>query len=173
MPVMTEAERDALLAEPGILMRVATVDPEGRPLVVPIWFIHDEGDIYFTPRRVSEWLAHVRKNPHVALCIDDQNAPYRKVVVRGVARVVHDLGEDDAWRDLYRRIARRYVPPDAADLYVDTTDDQPRVLLAVSLAESEVRSWRMPVQGETYKGIWAERYYTPDAKMRSFSESEG
>lgn len=173
MPVMTEAERDALLAEPGILMRVATVDPEGRPLVVPIWFIHDEGDIYFTPRQVSEWLAHVRKNPHVALCIDDQNAPYRKVVVRGVARIVHDVGEDDAWRDLYRRIARRYVPPDAADLYVDTTDDQPRALLAVSLAESEVRSWRMPVQGETYKGIWADRYYTPDAKMRSFSDSEG
>ena len=42
---MSDTERDAFLAEPGILMRVATVDSEGRPLVVPIWFIHR----YYTP----------------------------------------------------------------------------------------------------------------------------
>ncbi len=173
MPVMSDAERDAFLAEPGILMRVATVDSGGKPLVVPIWFVHHGGDICFTPRQASEWLAHVRENPHVALCIDDQNAPYRKVVVRGIARIVHDVGKDEAWRDLYRQIARRYVPPEAADLYVDTTNDQPRALLAVSLAESEVRSWRMPVEDEAYKGIWADRYYTPDAKIRSFRRSEG
>jgi PPOX class probable F420-dependent enzyme len=166
MPVMSDAERDAFLEKPGILMRIATVAPDGRPLVVPIWFIREGDRIYFTPRQASEWLAHVRQNPNVALCIDDQNPPYRKVVVRGVARIVHELGQDDAWRDLYRRIARRYVPPEAADGYVDITDDQPRALLAVSLAESEVRSWRMPTEGEPQKGIWADRYYTPDAKMR-------
>ncbi len=172
MPVMSDAERDAFLIEPGILMRMATVDSDGRPLVVPIWFIRHGDDICFTPRQASEWLAHVRVNPQVALCIDDQNAPYRKVVVRGVARIVHDVGEDDTWRDLYRQIARRYVPPEAADLYVDTTDDQPRALLAVSLPESDVRSWRMPVEGEAYRGIWASRYYTPDARIRGFQRSE-
>jgi PPOX class probable F420-dependent enzyme len=163
---MSDAERDAFLEEPGILMRIATVAPDSRPLVVPIWFIREGDEIYFTPRQASEWLAHVRQNPNVALCIDDQNPPYRKVVVRGVARIVHDLGQDDAWRDLYRRIARRYVPSEAADAYVDVTDDQRRALLAVSLARSEVRSWRMPIAGEPQKGIWADRYYTPDAKMR-------
>lgn len=166
MPKMSDAEREAFLDEPGILMRIATVDVDGRPLVVPIWFLREGDRIFFTPRAQSEWLAHWRANPHVALCIDDQNAPYRKVVVRGVAELVHDLGDDDKWRDLYRRIAKRYVPPDAADAYVDNTDDQPRALLAVSLERSEVRSWRMPVRGEPAMGIWADRYYTPDAKMR-------
>ena len=111
MPKLTDAERDAFLDEAGILMRIATVAPDGRPLVVPIWFIRVGDEIRFTPRRASEWLGHIRENPDVALCIDEQNAPYRKVVVRGRARIVHELGEDDAWRDLYRRIARRYVPP--------------------------------------------------------------
>lgn len=166
MPALNRAERDAFLDAPGILMRIATVDPEGRPLVVPIWFLREGDRIWFTPRARSEWLAHLRANPHVALCIDDQDPPWRKVVVRGIAEVVHDLGEDDAWRPLYRRIARRYVPPEAADAYVDGTDDQPRALLAVSLSRSEVRTWRMPVEGEPGRGIWADRYYTPDAKMR-------
>ena len=169
MPKLTDAERDAFLDEEGILMRIATVDPDGRPLVVPIWFIRVDDEIRFTPRRASEWLGHIRENPNVALFIDEQNAPYRKVVVRGRVRVVHELGEDDAWRDLYRRIARRYVPREAADGYVDVTDDQRRALLAVSLPDSEVRSWRMPLEGEDYKGIWADRYYTPDAKIRKLT----
>ena len=169
MPKLTDAERDAFLDEEGILMRIATVDPDGRPLVVPIWFIRVAHEIRFTPRRASEWLGHIRENPNVALCIDEQNAPYRKVVVRGRARIVHELGEDDAWRELYRRIARRYVPPEAADGYVDVTDDQRRALLAVSLPDSEVRSWRMPLEGENYKGIWADRYYTSDAKIRKLT----
>jgi PPOX class probable F420-dependent enzyme len=166
MPVMNEAERDAFLADPGILMRIATVDAEGQPLVVPIWFLHEGDQIWFTPRQASEWLAHIRQDPRVALCIDEQNAPWRKVIVRGRAHIVHELGEDDTWRERYRAIARRYVPPEAADAYVDVTDDQPRALLAVSLSRSEVRCWRMPLEGESYRGIWADRYYTPDAKIR-------
>jgi hypothetical protein len=49
------------------------------------------------------------------------------------------------------------------------TDDQRRALLAVSLPDSEVRSWRMPLEGENYRGIWADRYYTPDAKIRKLT----
>jgi nitroimidazol reductase NimA-like FMN-containing flavoprotein (pyridoxamine 5'-phosphate oxidase superfamily) len=140
--------------------------------VVPIWFLHEEGRIWFTPRQASEWLTHIRRDPRVALCIDEQNPPWRKVVVRGRAEIVHELGEDDAWRERYRAIARRYIPPEAADAYVDATDDQPRALLAVSLSHSELRCWRMPVQGEPYRSIWADRYYTPDAKIRKLDPSD-
>jgi len=166
MPRMLDAERDAFLNEPGVLLKIGTVSPEGRPLVTPIWFIREGDRIYFTPRQRSEWLANLRANPSVALCIDEQPYPYRKVLIEGRAEIVHDVGHDDEWRDLYRRVARRYVSAEDADAYVEETIDQPRALLAVSLARSTVRSWRMPIEGESYKGIWADRYYTADAKIR-------
>ena len=36
----------------------------------------------------------------------------------------------------------------------------------VDLAGAEVRTWRMPVAGESYDGIWAKRYWTEDAKIK-------
>jgi len=166
MPRLKPSERDQFLAEPGIMMTIATVDSDGAPLVTPIWFVHEEGRIWFTPRQHSEWLKHLRNDARVALCIDEQVMPYRKVVVRGRADIVHEVGNDDAWRDRYRRIAGRYIPADDANAYVDGTDDQPRALCAVDLASAEVRSWRMPVAGEAYDGIWAKRYWTDDAKIK-------
>ena len=166
MPKLTAAERDSFLRESGFMMDIATVDASGAPLATPIWFVHEEGRIWFTPRQHSEWLQNIRHDPRVALCIDEQFMPYRKVIVRGKADVVFEVGNDDAWRDRYRRIAQRYLPLDDANGYVDGTDDQPRALCAVILADAEVRSWRMPVGDEPYQGIWAKRYWTDDAKIK-------
>ena len=159
MPVLTTSERDDFLAEPGIVMRIAVVREDGRPLVTPIWFLHEDGAIFFTPRERSEWFACLRRDPRVALCIDEQPLPYRKVIVEGTAELVHDIGEDDAWRNRYRRIAGRYVPEDAAEAYVQNTIDEPRGLYRVVLASADVRTWRMPVEGEAQEGIWHSRYY--------------
>ena len=166
MPKLNTAEKESFLAEPGFMMDIATVDVSGAPLVTPIWFVHEEGRIWFTPRQHSEWLKNIRNDPRVALCIDEQVMPYRKVVVRGTAEVVHEVGTDDAWRDRYRRITQRYIPVDDANAYVDGTDDQPRALCSVTLAGADVRTWRMPIGDEPYQGIWAKRYWTDDAKVK-------
>jgi PPOX class probable F420-dependent enzyme len=165
MPPLSAAEREDFLQQPGILCRIATIKPGGAPHVTPVWFIYEAGAIHVTPRAESAWLAHLRADPRVALVIDDQLHPYRKVTVEGVAEFVHDTGEDDAWRDLYRRIACRYVPAEGAERYIQETIDQPRALLRVPLAGSKVRTWRMPVPGEAFTGIWHRRYYVPGSKM--------
>lgn len=165
MPTLTQAERTAFLAEPGVLMRVSVVRADGSPLVTPIWFLHQaDGDaeyIYFTPREKSEWFACLRRDPRVALCIDEQPLPYRKVIAEGEAELVYDVGHDDEWRDLYRQIAGRYVPPEAAEAYVQNTIEQPRGLYRLNLGAAVVKTWRMPVEGEAQEGIWHERYYVP------------
>ena len=165
MPKLTDEEFSAFLSEPGVLMRVGVVREDGRPLVTPIWFIHEEDAIWFTPREKSEWFACLRRDPRVALCIDEQPHPYRKVVVEGEAELVHDIGEDDVWRDRYRRIAERYVPADAAAAYLQNTIEQPRGLYRTALQAAKVTSWRMPVEGEAPEGIWATRYYVPGTKF--------
>lgn len=172
MPPLTADEREAFLAEPGVLMRIATVDPQGDPHVTPIWFIHEEGRIWFTPRKESAWLEHIRSHPRVALAIDETAAPYRKVTVEGESIIVHDLGADDLWRDRYRRIALRYVPPPGAEAYITNTIDQPRALLSVDLARATVRTWRMPREGEPRTGIWHRRYYVEGSKYAREAEGE-
>jgi PPOX class probable F420-dependent enzyme len=161
MPKLTHDERNAFLTTRGVLMRISVVRADGRPLVTPIWFLFEDGSIYFTPREKSEWFACLRHDPRVALCIDEQPLPYRKVIVEGTAELVYDVGQDDDWRDQYRRIAGRYVDAEGAQAYVQNTIDQPRGLFRVSLEESEVKTWRMPVEGEDGMGIWADRYYVP------------
>lgn len=167
MPQLSEAETQAFLDEPGVLMRIAVVRADGSPLVTPIWFLHEQDAIYFTPRKRSEWFACLRRDARVALCIDEQNLPYRKVLAEGRAELVHDIGEDDAWRERYRRIARRYVPLQAADAYIGNTINQPRGLYRLPLAGARVKTWRMPVEGEAGEGIWHHRYYEEGAEFRN------
>lgn len=165
MPSLSRAERDAFLTERGILMRIATVRPDGSPHVTPIWFLFEDGSIWFTPRLHSEWRRNLLHDRRVALSIDEQPLPYRKVIVEGEAELVHAPGEDDRWRDRYRRITRRYVGEAETEAYVEGTDDQPRALYRIDLAKARVRTWRMPVEDEPYSGIWHQRYYAPGSKI--------
>jgi len=159
MPKMTAAEQATFLDEPGILMRVAVVRDDGSPLVTPIWFMYRDDAIWFTPREKSEWFGCLRRDARVSLCIDEQPSPYRKVLIDGAAELVYDIGNDDAWRELYRDIAVKYVGREAGNAYVDNTINQPRGLYRVPLSGSKVRNWRMPVDNEAGEGIWHDRYY--------------
>lgn len=171
MPKLEPDELEAFLDEPGHLVRIGTVDDDGYPRVVPTWFVRRDGEILFTPRAPATFLANLRRDPRVGLSVDEDPLPYRKVTVQGDARVVHEPGEDDDWRDLYRRIAKRYVPDEAADAYVDDTIDQPRALVAVALSTSRVSTWRMPVEGEDGTGIWHRRYYGEGTHMAGLADS--
>lgn len=166
MPRLTPAERDAFLAEPGLLLRIATVRADGSPHVTPIWYLYEDGKLWMTPRRESTWLADIRRDPRIAVAIDENPGPYRKVLAQGRAVIEYDLGQDDAWRDVYRRIATRYVPAEGAEHYIQETIDQTRALISLTLAEAKVQTWRMPLPGEPYAGIWHDRYYAEGTKLK-------
>lgn len=173
MPKLDADAVAAFLDEPGHLVRIGTVDADGMPRVTPTWFLHEGGSILFTPRAASVFLANLRRDPRVALLIDEEALPYRKVNVAGTAELLHDLGHDDAWRDTYRAIAGRYIEPDAAEAYIQATIDQPRALLGVRLDDATVTSWRMPVEGESGTGIWARRYYGEGTIMAERADQAG
>ena len=159
MPGLTDDELAEFLNEPGHLLRLGTVDPDGMPRVVPIWFLFDENKIWFTPRARSAWLEDLRANPAVCCTIDEANGLLRKLVTRGQATLEHDLGEDDQWRDRYRTIALRYTPESFADAYLNDTITEPRALFSLDLSDAEVASWRMPGKGEDRLAVWSKKYY--------------
>ncbi len=172
MPRLTTSERAAFLTEPGIVMRIAVVRANGTPLIAPLWFVYEDDAVYFTPRARSEWYGCLKRDPRVALSIDEQPLPYRKVIVEGTAELVHDLGHDASWRERYRRIAERYVPPAAAAAYIQTTIDEPRALFRVAFGSASVRSWRMPIGDEPSDGIWHRRYYVKPSDPKGASRPE-
>jgi len=170
MPKMQPEEISEFLNERGHLVRIGTTDDDGMPRVTPTWFALVDGVMLFTPRQASVFLANVRRDPRIALLVDETALPYRKVNIAGRADVVHDLDADDEWRDRYRQIAGRYIESDAVERYIQSTIDQTRALLGVTLAESTVTSWRMPVGGEPGTGIWARRYYAEGTHMARQAE---
>ena len=165
MPRLSSHEMEEVLRERGHLARIATISADGAPSVVPVWFVHETGKILITPRSRSAFYANVRRDPRVAVTIDEAANVYRKVIVEGRAEILFEPGRDDEWRDIYRRIARRYVDDDAAEFYIQETIDQPRALIGIDLRTAKVTTWRMPKGDEPYTGIWASRYYEPGTKM--------
>jgi len=172
VPRLTADEAAAFLDEPGHLLRVATVDADGMPRNVPVWFIRRAGRILFTPRARSAFLANLVRDPRVGVTIDEAVLPYRKVAVQARVELVHPPGEDDEWRELYREIAYRYIDRPQADAYVDSTIDQPRALVAVPTSGDTARlvTWRMPAEGEDPTGIWHRRYYLDETYMARLAD---
>lgn len=161
MPGMTTDELHDFLDEPGHLLRLGTAGVDGLPRVVPIWFIHRDGAIWFTPRERSAWLDDLRANPAVCATIDESEHPMRKLIARGRAELVHDVGADDEWRELYRSIACRYTPEHFADAYLADTIEEPRALFRLTLADADIATWRMPIvdRGEHPLAVWSAQYY--------------
>src|SRR6187549_3788942 len=88
---LEKAELDDFLKE-GIVCRVATLDANGWPYVVPAWFEWEpnEGIFWVIGREKSAWAIHMANDPRVAITIDDEGAPYRKLQAQGTAEIVEE-----------------------------------------------------------------------------------
>ena len=169
MPKLSTDQMYTFLAEPNHLARIGTVDADGTPRVVPMWFMMDGDRLCFTPREPAMVWQNMLRDPRVGISVDEDELPYRKVTIQGHIEVIYQPGKDRLWQHLYRAIAMRYISVDAARQYVDSTDDQPRALCAVDLSARATRlsSWRMPVGNEDQRGIWHDRYYRSGTKLKS------
>jgi PPOX class probable F420-dependent enzyme len=73
--------------------KVATASRDGQPHVMPVWFVLDGEDIVFTTGRDSVKGKHLRRDPRIALVVDDEDPPYAFVHVRGRVTISEDLSE--------------------------------------------------------------------------------
>ena len=116
---LTEQETQALLANSqwGVL---ATVDQEGAPYAVPVYYMIVEGRVYFHGLPRGEKLSNIRRDDRVCLTVAehvgvmdqaespcDADAAYRCVVVRGRAHLVEDAAEK---RRALEQVIQKYTP---------------------------------------------------------------
>jgi PPOX class probable F420-dependent enzyme len=93
----------------GMLGYVAA---DGRPLVAPVWFVVDDGQLVFTTGRDTPKGRALDRDSRVAICVDDPHPPYSFVQVQGAASVSED--PEDVL-DFATRTGARYMGADRAD----------------------------------------------------------
>lgn len=116
---LTEDERWELL-EREMVMRLSTVDPAGRPHVVPIWFYADRdyNAVYFSTPEDTRKVRDIEKNPKVSLTVDEGEYYFelRAVVLEGDASVVEDAEERD---HVEQQWCQKYFDQDTRADYMD------------------------------------------------------
>jgi PPOX class probable F420-dependent enzyme len=108
------AEQRAFLLEGTRTGKLATVRKDGRPHVVPVWFVLDGDTLVFTTGEASVKAANMRRDPRVAFCVDDETPPYAYIMIEGTASFSTD---SDALLYWATRIAGRYMGEDLAEAY--------------------------------------------------------
>jgi PPOX class probable F420-dependent enzyme len=93
----------------GMLGYVAA---DGRPLVAPVWFVVDDGQLAFNTGRDTSKGRALGRDPRVVICVDDPHPPYSFVQVQGVATVSEDPQDV---LDIATRTGGRYMGADRAD----------------------------------------------------------
>ncbi len=93
----------------GMLGYVAA---DGRPLVAPVWFVVDDGQLVFNTGRGTSKGRALARDPRVVICVDDPHPPYSFVQVQGVAAVSDHPREV---LEVATRAGARYMGAERAD----------------------------------------------------------
>ena len=114
MTGMTAEECRSFLLRPVRTAKLATVRPDGRPHVVPVWFDLDGDTIVFTMWHKTVKAANLRRDARACLCVDDETAPFGYVQVEGSVTISSDMEQVRYWTT---RIAGKYMGREKAGEY--------------------------------------------------------
>jgi PPOX class probable F420-dependent enzyme len=91
---------------------LATVRNDGRPHLVPVWFVWHNEHVYFTTAGTSQKYANLRYNQRVALSLSD---PYSVVIIEGEAHATD--------RQTTEEVAEQFVHKYEWDFRLDESAD--------------------------------------------------
>ncbi|WP_406138706.1 PPOX class F420-dependent oxidoreductase [Streptomyces sp. NBC_01089] len=120
MKPMSDGQWEAFVLSGTRTAKLATQRRNGRPHVTPVWFLLDDSaaggrpEVVFTTWHASVKAKALLRDPHVALCVDDQVPPYGYVMLECTARLDQD---DPGLRTWATRIGARYMGDELADAY--------------------------------------------------------
>jgi PPOX class probable F420-dependent enzyme len=111
---MTESVWREFLSAGTRTGKLATTRRDGRPHVVPIWFVLDGDDLVFMTGAATVKGRALARTAVGSICVDDERPPYSFVTVSGPVAISVDLEE---MLPLSIRIAARYMGEELAERY--------------------------------------------------------
>jgi PPOX class probable F420-dependent enzyme len=135
---MTAAETEAFLAR-GRKLQLATINPDGTPHLVTMYYALDGGRITFWTYRSSQKARNLARDPRVTCLVEtgEQYFDLRGVQVRGRVRPVDDPARV---REIGRRIAAVMAGQDAGELD-DYVEHAARKRVGYVVEPERVASW--------------------------------
>jgi PPOX class probable F420-dependent enzyme len=109
---MSDDERRDFLMHGTRTAKLAVVRANGAAHVAPIWFVLDGDDMIFTTGADTIKGKALRRDPRVAMSIDDDTPPFAFVVIDGTAHVSEERDELVRWA---ATIGARYMGAARAD----------------------------------------------------------
>ena len=94
---------------------LATVRPDGRPHIAPIWFDMEGDTLVFTTWHTTVKAHNLRHDARICLCVDDEKPPFAYVIFEGTAEISSPIPEE--FLQWTKRIAGRYMGQTLADSY--------------------------------------------------------
>jgi PPOX class probable F420-dependent enzyme len=123
MTIVPESMTDLL--ERPTFAHLATIRPDGKPQVNPMWFVWDGSVIRFTHTDERQKFKNLALNPAVAISICDPDNPYRYLEVRGKVTKVTPDPSGAFHVELARRYGHEMAEPPADALH--------RIILEVTI----------------------------------------
>lgn len=114
---------------------VATLDADGSPRQVVIWYTLDGDEIILNSRVGRHWPTNLLRDPRVSISVTDRHSGYRWVGLSGQARTIRD--QTTAQADI-AAMSRRYHADDpelAERLIRDVFERQERISFRIPIAD--------------------------------------
>ncbi len=122
--------------------KLATTRKDGRPHVMPVWFVLDGDDVVFNTGKETLKGRSIRRDGRISMLVDDEQPPFGFVQVNGTATWEDNPADSLHWATL---IAARYMGEDQADAYGRRNAVPGELLVRVNperiVSEANVAGW--------------------------------
>jgi len=92
-----------------LMIWLSTVRPDGRPHIVPVWFLWDGQTILIFSQLNAQKLRNLRHNLNVALALDMRNEGADIVFLEGCAELVNDPNVNATLPAFAKKYASQFV----------------------------------------------------------------
>jgi PPOX class probable F420-dependent enzyme len=144
MSEMTKDEIKKFLLQGTFTGKLGTINKDGTPHVVPIWYTVDEEDnIIFNTGDKSVKAKNIRRDNRVRLCIDDQTPLFSFVTIDGIVELIsNEPGEVYKWAKI---IAARYMGNDKSEVYGRRNSAEGELLIKIKpvrvIGQKNIARW--------------------------------
>jgi len=141
---MTKDEIRNFLLQGTFTGKLGTINKEGRPHVIPIWYTLDEQDnIVFNTGGESVKAKNIKRDNRVRLCVDDQTPLFSFVIVDGTAQI--EKGQPSETYKWAKIIAARYMGDDKSEEYGRRNSGEGEILVRIKptriIAQKDTAGW--------------------------------
>jgi Pyridoxamine 5'-phosphate oxidase len=137
-PIDTE-EREALLRRADVLLSIATLNADGSPHVVPMWFLWRAGCFYMRCRRQGRVkIRNIERDHRVFFAIFNTTVPYAAICGPGLA---HVTSRD--YEGISAEIRRKYLGEERARAWSQTVSAAGDGAI-ITLRPDRLLEWKIP-----------------------------